>query len=149
MGAPLMTVPRLVLDTNTVLSALLFSKGRLAWLRPAWQVKRFVPLVSRATTEELIRVLAYPKFKLSASERQDFLGDYLPFCETFDVPKSANLPTCRDAADIPFLALALATKADALVSGDADLLALANSFPIAIIPPGEIAARFPHLAITL
>lgn len=141
-----MVFPRLVLDTNTVLSALLFAKGRLAWLRPAWQAGRFVPLVSRATAEELIRVLAYPKFKLTAADREDLLGDYLPFCETVDVPASITLPDCRDTADLPFLALALAARADALVSGDADLLVLAGRFSIAIIPPSEIGTRFPNLA---
>lgn len=138
-----MAVPRLVLDTNTVLSALLFSNGRLAWLRPAWQAGRFVPLVSRATVAELIRVLAYPKFKLTAEDREDLLGDYLPYCEAVDVPTSAKIPDCRDAADMPFLALALAGNADALVSGDADLLVLAGDFPITIIPPGDMARLFP------
>lgn len=53
--------PRVVLDTNCVVSALLFSRGRLAWLRRAWQSGRVVPLVSRGTATKLIRVLAYPK----------------------------------------------------------------------------------------
>jgi putative PIN family toxin of toxin-antitoxin system len=141
-----MAVPRLVLDTNTVLSALLFSNGRIAWLRRAWQAQRFVPLVSRATAEELIRVLAYPEFKLTVAEREDLLGDYLSFCETADVPASANLPACRDAADKPFLALALVAKADALVSGDADLLVLADNFSISIVAPSQIATLFPDLA---
>jgi len=75
--------PRVVLDTNCIVSGLLFSRGRLAWLRGAWQSGRFVPLVSRATAAELIRVLAYPKFKLDASEREALLADYLPYAETF------------------------------------------------------------------
>lgn len=141
-----MPVPRLVLDTNTVLSALLFSNGRLVWLRQAWQAQRFVPLVSRATVEELIRVLAYPKFKLTAAEREDLLADYLPFCETANVPDLTNLPACRDAADMPFLALTLAAKADALVSGDADLLVLVDDFSIAIVAPSKIATLFPDIA---
>ena len=143
-----MAVPWLVLDTNTVLSALLFSNGRVAWLRQAWQTQRFVPLVSRATAEELIRVLTYPKFKLTAAEREDLLADYLPFCETADAGTSADLPTCRDTADMPFLALALAAKADALVSGDADLLVLAGSFSVPIMMPAEVATYFPELLDT-
>lgn len=146
MGAPLKAVPRLVLDTNTVLSALLFTGGRLVWLRHAWQAGRFVPLVSRATAEELIRVLAYPKFKLTADEREDLLADYLPYCEAVEAKSLPARYVCRDAADKPFLALALAAKADALVSGDADLQVLAARFPVAIIPPGEVAAKFPGLA---
>ena len=60
--------PRVVLDTNCLISALLFSKGQLSWLRHAWQNGRCIPLVSRATIEELLRVLAYPKFKLNQYE---------------------------------------------------------------------------------
>lgn len=37
-----MSVPRVVLDTNCLVSALIFSRGRFAWLREAWQAKRFI-----------------------------------------------------------------------------------------------------------
>ena len=60
-----MTSFRVVLDTNVLLSALLFYQGSVAWLRHAWQSEAIRPLASRDTTEELIRVLAYPKFKLT------------------------------------------------------------------------------------
>jgi predicted nucleic acid-binding protein len=50
-----------VIDTNLVLSALVFAQGRLTPLRQAWQAQRILPLVSRATTAEL----TYPKFKLA------------------------------------------------------------------------------------
>ena len=59
---------RVVLDTNTVLSAILFPKGRLAWFREMWEAGRITPMVNRATVQELIRVLAYPKFRLSQEE---------------------------------------------------------------------------------
>jgi len=36
---------KVVLDTNIVLSALVFRRGKLAWLRPAWEKELFVPLV--------------------------------------------------------------------------------------------------------
>ena len=52
---------RVVLDTNVVLSALLFSGGGgAARLRQAWQSCRFSPFVSSATAQELVRVLGYP-----------------------------------------------------------------------------------------
>lgn len=131
--------PRLVLDTNTVVSALLFPNGRLTWLRLAWQARRFIPLVSRDTAAELVRVLAYPKFKLSSADREELLADYLPYCEVVAVPEiQENLPECRDAGDMPFLQLALAAKADALVSGDADLLELKPLFSVPILLPSEL-----------
>lgn len=125
-NASLPTVPRTVLDTNVVLSALLFGGGATARARQAWQGGLLLPLVSTATAQELIRVLAYPKFKLSAAEQQELLADYLPFAEVVTVPEPPpRVPDCRDPHDLPFLHLAVAGRAELLVSGDADLLALA------------------------
>ena len=122
-------VPSVVLDTNLLLSALVFSGGRLAALRTAWQAGRCVPLVSQATAAELIRVLAYPKFKLSAAEREELLADYLPHCRSVRIPaRLPKLPTCRDADDQMFIELAAVGKADFLVTGDQDLLVLAPVF---------------------
>ena len=63
--------PRVVLDTNVVLSALFFSQGRLAPLRAAWRRAAFHPLVSKPTVEELIRALTYPKFKLTPEDQRE------------------------------------------------------------------------------
>ena len=126
--------PRVVLDTNLVLSALVFANGRLALLRHAWQGGRCVPLVSKATVAELIRVLAYPKFKLGDADQQELLADYLPWCVTVRIPKPPPpTPDCRDPFDLPFLQLAVAGKADFLVSGDRDLLSLAGQAKCAIV----------------
>lgn len=89
---------------------------------------RIVPLASPATAQELVRVLAYPKFKLTAGEQHDLLGDYLPWAKVVQMPEPPPVtPPCRDPFDLPFLQLAIAGKADALVSGDKDLLALAGA----------------------
>ena len=122
-----------MLDTNIVLSALVFTQGRLAPLREAWQQARCQPLISSATAAELIRALNYTKFKLSDEEQQELLADYLPYCVTVRMP--SRLPktaVCRDPADIPFLQLAIVGKADHLVSGDKDLLSVTR-FPRSII----------------
>ena len=126
--------PRVVLDTNLVLSALVFAQGRLAILRHAWQGARFVPLVSRTTTAELIRVLAYPKFRLDADQQGELLADYLPWCETVRIPSpTPATPACRDVYDQPFLQLAVAAQADYLVSGDLDLLSLSGQIACPIV----------------
>ncbi|MBI4995440.1 MAG: putative toxin-antitoxin system toxin component, PIN family [Rhodocyclales bacterium] len=125
---------RVVIDTNLVLSALVFPQGRLTPLRQAWQANRIQPLVSRVTAAELVRVLAYPKFKLTADEQQELLADYLPYCKTVRIPEPPpKTPACRDAFDVPFLQLAVAGKAQALVTGDQDLLCLAGNFACPII----------------
>ena len=126
--------PRVVIDTDLVLSALVFAGGRLAPLRLAWQGQRVLPLVSRATAAELIRALAYPKFKLAAHGQEELLADYLPYCKTVRIPAPPPAtPPCRDAFDVPFLELALVGKADALVTGDKDLLCLAGSLACPIL----------------
>ena len=127
-------IPRVVIDTNLVLSALVFAHGRLSPLRLAWQGGFCQPLVSSATAAELIRVLAYPKFKLTTENQQELLADYLPYCTTVRMPaKLPATPDCRDKFDLPFLQLAVEGKADDLVTGDQDLLSLADQFTCPII----------------
>jgi putative PIN family toxin of toxin-antitoxin system len=130
---------RVVLDTNIVLSALVFSAGRLAWIRHAWQRQRIRPLVCRDTVNELLRVLAYPKFKLSAQEQQDLLGDFLSYAEVVTLPSPwPDLPACRDQKDQVFLVLSHVGEADALVAGNADLLAMRDTFPRTILTADEL-----------
>jgi uncharacterized protein len=120
--------PRVVLDTNVVVSALLFGGGPTARVRAAWMAGRFVPLASAATAQELVRVLAYPKFSLTTDEQQDLLADYLPWVQVVRIPDPPPVaPPCRDPFDLPFLHLAIAGKGDALVSGDKALLVLAGT----------------------
>ena len=126
---------RWVLDTNVLVSALLFPSGRVIWLRDAWRNAVVVPLASADTTTELIRVLHYPRFGLDTRDREDILADYLPYCETVVVSPAPAVPACRDPFDRPFLELALFADADALVTGDHDLLAIGPSFSIAILSP--------------
>ena len=136
-----MTSPRVVIDTNVLLSALLFHAGTLAWLRTAWQARRICPLASRETMNELIRALSYPKFNLTDGEREDLLADYLPWCETIIVSNPAEIPECRDRFDRPFLGLALMAQADALVTGDKDLLTIAKAFPVPILTASVFRKR--------
>ena len=137
------TRTRWVLDTNVLLSTLLFPIGRSAWLRDAWRAGTIVPFASRETTTELIRVLCHPRFRLSPREREDLLADYLPHCESVIVSTPPPVPDCRDPFDRPFLELARAANADGLVTGDKDLHSLAPAFPIPILTPAAALATLP------
>lgn len=131
---------RIVFDTTTVVSALIFGKGRLSRLRSHWQAEECIPLLSRSTASELTRVLAYPKFCLSAEEQRELLAEYLPFCKI--VEQGDRCPeVCRDEKDQPFLDLAQSGKAEALVSGDKDLLALAGRTSFIIEAPESYRLR--------
>jgi putative PIN family toxin of toxin-antitoxin system len=128
-----------VFDTNIIVSALVFRQGRVAWLREAWKVGDVIPVVSRSTLEELVRALAYPKFGLPPEDRRELLGDYLPYAEVIERElQETDFAACRDPEDRPFLALASAAGADALVSGDEHLLSLAGSFAFDILRPTDL-----------
>lgn len=126
--------PRVVLDTNVVVSALVLTHGRAIALREAGQGGRCEPLVSKATVNELIRVLGYPRFKLVADEQRELLSDYLPYCRTVTIPaKPPKTPPCRDPFDLPFLQLAVVGKAEVLVTGDRDLLGIEGRLACPIV----------------
>ena len=101
MGAKeMIKTPRVVLDTNCVVSALLFSKGNARWLADAWMRQRFIPLISRDTASELIRVLSYPKFQLADGEQELLLADFLPYAEVVHIKKGTQkLPKIGDPDD--------------------------------------------------
>lgn len=135
-----MSAARVVLDTNCLVSALIFSRSRFAWLREAWQAKRFIALASRDTVSALLRVLAYPKFKLTREEQETLLAEFLPFVETVKVETTPQgLPEIRDTDDAMFLALAAVAQADALVSGDGDIQAVRLLFHIPILTVAEFS----------
>ena len=134
---------RVVLDTNVVVSALLFTRGPAVRVREAWHAGQIVPLASRATVDELVRVLAYPKFRLSAEDQAELLADYLPLTTVVTVSEPPPVvPRCREPHDQPFLHLAAAGRAHALVTGDEDLLALAGQTRWRIL---TVAALLDHL----
>ncbi len=142
--------PRVVLDTNVVLSALLFKRGTAPRFRHLWQAGRILALVSAQTARELVRVLAYPKFRLSVQEREEMLSDYLPYAQVIrpelDPNALEHVPSCRDPFDDMFLELAQAGNAQALVTGDKDLLQLdapvARRLNFLILNPADALARW-------
>lgn len=130
--------PRIVFDTNIVVSALLF-RGRLDWMRKAWYERTVIPLANKVTVQELYQVLSYPKFSLSAADCEELLGDYLPFAELVNMSSRLPvLPKCRDVDDQKFIELADAAKADMMVTGDKDLLVMAEHVNFMICGPAAL-----------
>lgn len=125
-----MTPVRVVLDTNCLVSALIFSHGKAGQLRAAWQRGDIIPLVCRESITELIRVLGYQKFKLDQEDIESLLADILPWTETVEMNTSSDaIESLRDEDDAVFIRLAQATGATFLVSGDKHLLELRDTFP--------------------
>ena len=99
-----------------------------------------MPLISKVTAAELTRVLAYPKFQLSVHDRRELLAEYLPFCEVISVTRKCRI-VCRNTKDQPFLQLAQSGRAELLITGDRDLLALAGKTSFGIEAPEPYRVR--------
>ena len=140
-------VSKVVLDTNAVISATVFGHGAMKPLRTAWQSGLVLPVISEDTRAELLRVLAYEKFKLAGADIARILALYLPYVQlhTVDLTDKKDDPNliCRDARDQMFLDLAVSAKVAFLVTGDQDLLVLANTpnLPFRTIKPVEFLTQ--------
>jgi putative PIN family toxin of toxin-antitoxin system len=126
-----MTDRRWVVDTNTVVSALLFehsTPGRAFSHARATGVL----LQSEATKMELARVLERDKFDtyVQRDTRREFLAAL--FDEAEEVEVDVDIQACRDSDDDKFLELAVSGGADAIISGDDDLLVLGQHAGIPI-----------------
>lgn len=83
-------------------------------------------LISRAILEEYLRVLAYPKFRLSNEAIKGLMEEeILPFVETVRVRRRLSVVR-RDPDDDKLLECAVGDRAECLVTGDRDLLALGS-----------------------
>ena len=111
---------RVVLDTNVLVSALLF-EGEVTKLVAFWKENTILLLFSKETFDEFLRVLAYPKFGLSPEEIKAIVEtEVLPYAETVEDMEGSF--DCRDPDDEKFLRCAVSGKAEFVVTGDEDLL---------------------------
>jgi putative PIN family toxin of toxin-antitoxin system len=94
-------------------------------------------LFSEGTMNELAEVLHRPKFDdyVSAEERTLFLRQLAETAEFISIIQIVR--ECRDPRDDKFLEVALNGRADVIITGDADLLALHMWREIEIVSPGE------------
>ncbi len=117
MGKKPKTIKRVVLDTNVLISTLLF-KGRTARIADLWRKGRILPVMSKETFDELRRVLEYPKFSLSQMEIRAIVEEeILPFFEVVEIDKPIKR-VAKDPDDDKFVACAIAGKAAFIVTGD-------------------------------
>ena len=128
------TPKRVVVDTNVFVSGLLRLSsvpGRAA----AQAMDEAVLLVSQATLSELADILAQSKFDryVSLEQRLRFISLIANKAEF--VPVIHVVGECRDPKDDKFLEVALNGRADVIITGDDDLLALHAWRGIAILSP--------------
>jgi uncharacterized protein len=132
---------RVVLDTNVLISGLLF-KGKLARIVGLWQKGKIVPIISKETFEELRTVLEYPKFSLSHVEIKSLIEhEILPYFEVVNVSKHVK-GACRDPGDDKFISCAISANADGIVTGDKDLSDMKKYRAVRIIHASDFIKMF-------
>lgn len=134
----------LVLDTNVLVSGLAYG-GPPSRLVAAWRTGAVRLVVSDFVLSELTRVLPRMSARtgMSPLDVRDFLDLLVTAAVSVD-PDAESLAQAlasglRDPNDVPVLAMTIASRADWLITGDKDLLALAADFPI--LTPAEFCAR--------
>jgi uncharacterized protein len=127
-----MSAKRIVLDTNIWLDWLVFKDLSLLYLKNAVAEGRADIFINAACEAELERVLAYDlaRHSLDAAAQAACLAECRRIARRIDAaaPEAERkaLPRCIDPDDQKFLELALAARADCLVTKDHKLLELAR-----------------------
>jgi len=138
--------PRLVLDTNVWISALLWT-GRPNEILRAGEAKRIILVTSPSILEETRDVLARPKFAPRIAALDTSVGalveSLLTVAEVIEEPVVEPVID-DDPDDDRVLACAVAGKARWIVSGDAHLLALRRHRRTAIVAPTEVLRKLPR-----
>jgi uncharacterized protein len=131
---------RFVFDTNVLISAFLFSKGKP---RQAFDKAQDIGIIifSNAAFSELEEVLYRTKFDkyLPLEMRQELLDNLTETVEFIEV--TAQISECRDPKDNKYLELALSGQAECIVTGDDDLLVLNPWRSIEILTVVEFLAN--------
>lgn len=133
---------KVVLDTNVLVSGLMLPESVPGQIVAAWRGAHFDLVLSEPLLDEIGRVLSYPKIQRRLRWGQDDIARFLLLlrfkADVVDIAsEKASVPL--DPGDDPVLATLLASGADCLVTGDGDLLALRDRFPIRT--PAEFARR--------
>jgi putative PIN family toxin of toxin-antitoxin system len=130
------TVRKVVLDTNVLISSILF-KGELVGIVDLWKKGKIVPVVSKETFNEFRKVLEYPKFRLTKGEIKTIVEEVLPFFEIVETTVEVS-GVCKDPDDDKFIACALAGAADFIVSGDKDLCDIGKYKSVKIVRASDL-----------
>lgn len=121
---------RVVLDTNILVSGLAYPASNPGRIVASWQQGAPKVVLSRYILDEMVRVLPrLVRVQFSSSEILDVADNFLFLAEIVEPDRRVD-EGLRDEADRPVLGTLLAAHADYLITGDKDLLALAEKCPI-------------------
>lgn len=133
---------RVVLDTNVLVSGLAYPASIPGRILGAWRQGGVDVVLSRTILDEMVRVLPrLPRITLSISEIRDLADSFMFMAEMVE-PVAELEEKLRDNSDQQVLGTLRAAKADYLVTGDKDLLALAELY--SIVTPAVFWERHGH-----
>lgn len=131
---------RVILDTNTLISAIIFKGGNEDKILHAAHNGNFKLIISLEIFKELKKVLSRPKFWLSQKQIGDALMHIIEIAEI--VEPNIKLDIIKeDPDDNKILECAVFAKADYIVSGDKHLLKLKNVNGIPIVTSSELIEK--------
>lgn len=130
--------PRIVFDSNTIISAAMFSGNPAEAINLAF-TEQVEGVISAEIIEEIIGVLAVKFYlsqdklnKLEENLRRDFLN----------VIPTKRFNIVRDPDDNKIIEAAIEGKCDYIITGDKDLLVLKRYKNIKIVTPTEFLKEF-------
>jgi putative PIN family toxin of toxin-antitoxin system len=117
-----------VVDTNLFVSAAISSRGSPHALLRAWKAAAFALITSQEQLDELLRAMRRPRIMKYGVTEADIasLARRLASQATLVEPLTSLPLPVRDVKDEHILGIGFAGKADYLVTGDDDLLVLAD-----------------------
>jgi putative PIN family toxin of toxin-antitoxin system len=132
---------RIVIDTNVIVSALMFSNST-AMQAFTLAYTRGLILMSVEIISELIDVLNRKKFDryVSRETRENFLASLSTETELIETTEAISI--CRDPKDNKFLELAISGNASYIITGDKYLLELHPFREVLIITPTDFINHF-------
>lgn len=137
-----MAALRVVLDTNVLVSALAYPTSIPGRILEAWRQGGLEIVLSRYILDEMVRVL--PKLSrntMPSTDIRDLAESFLFLAEIVE-PDAETEPVLRDKADQAVLGTFRTAQADFLITGDKDLLALSEQYPV--LTPAAFWQRYGH-----
>ncbi len=135
--------PRIILDTNVLISAIFFETGNEARILDEVLRGKVTLVSSLDILQEFRETLAAPKFKLTPLEILSVFQLMVSISEIVLAPPSSELK-CRDPDDQKFLDCAVEGGLDFLATGDRDLLEIKNLSRTKIVTARELIKLFKH-----
>ena len=125
----------MVLDTNVLVSGIAYPKSISGRIVGAWNQGAIKVVLSRYILGEMARILPRLDQKLhwNPSDYADLI-DILTLRAELVEPEPLDPKAVRDPGDVPVLGTLLASKADYLITGDKDLLALVEKYSNVVSP---------------